>query len=688
MKLFFLLFIGTYLSINVPGSDTLVISNDIVSRKLFIDKEKNSLSTVEFRSLNPDYNFHRAPSPDFSFTVNEENVSGLSGHFRIDKISNEDDKLLNIHLVGTEGMPTENIILNLYYQIPDNTCGTRKWFSIENNGSKDILIENISIEDLNLDSWGGANSVIYANFGRYFYKPPYKGYQEDPALFIEGEKGTITLGNEAPGMTKYTEVFAESSNGIKIGMRPSSDPYAVNIRLKPGETFNSPRAFILFTPAGEDPTIKLKDFTRQNMNVVFLQRETYPAFFYNTWSPFRTEINEQLIREIADSLEGTGAGYLIIDDGWQNNYGDWEAHPEKFPSGMKHISDYIRSKGMKPGIWFSLCSVEKTSKAYEIHQQNAINNPEGKPTNLHGWANNLSFFTMDILSPWYDYIMEKTRKMIEDYGFEYFKIDLSFIKSAYITDPSISGSYREGEPESNHEFYYPAYQKLIQYFDELKADYPDVIFDCTYELWGDHHSIDYALIQHADVDWISNFFHDPPEGSRDVRFLAWHRGNVIPTPTMMIGNQQMDVPGHQFSFLSGFSGIPMMLGDPRKLILKEKAWYRKMSDWFLSMQEKYDFMPYYQTEGFNTPDEFNWDGFTRINPETGGGILCVFRNSSPDLAKNILVLAVDGGSEYRVLDVDGSELGVFSGEELRNEGIRIEIEERNSGRVFEVEKVE
>jgi alpha-galactosidase len=662
-----------------------MIENKNIKRTLLIDNEQHTISTYSFIHKPSEYELHRAPSADFSFHLNGEIISGISGDLNVTDSRITDQGVTTIKLIGDVGGNAKNLEITLHYQASDESTGIKKWFTVRNNRNEDILITDICVEHLNVDPWGGANSIIYGNFARDFYKPPFTGYHEDPAVFIEGLKGTIIAGNEAPGMTRFTSVFAKGSNELRIGMRPHDDPYAVNVRIGAGDIFKSPAAFILFSRPNNSPTENLARFVRNDLDVTFFKRKDYPAFFYNTWAPFRTNINEKMIQEIADALEGTGAGYLIIDDGWQNNYGDWEADPQKFPSGMKNIADYIRSKGMKPGIWFSLCSVEKSSKAFELHRDNTIKNPDGKPTNLHGWANDLTFFTMDILSPWYDFIKQKTIMMIEEHGFEYFKIDLSFIKSAYITDPLISGNYRKDEPASRHEFYYPAYQKLMQYFDELKAEYPEVIFDCTYELWGDHHAIDYALIQYADVDWISNFFDDPPEGSRDVRSLAWRQGNLIPTATMMIGNQQMDVNNHEFSFLSGFAGIPMMLGDPRNLSVDEKEWYSKMSGWFSRMQRKYNFMPFYQTEGFDKPGKYNWDGFTRINPETGGGIICVFRNESPDSERNILVRAISKEMKYNILDADRKLVGEFEGGELIKSGFPVSIPGQNMGMVFEIE---
>ena len=47
-----------------------------------------------------------------------------------------------------------------------------------------------------------------------------------------------------------------------------------------------------------------------------------PAMGFNTWNTFGRDINEELVREIADFMVDSGyldAGYntLVIDDNWQ-----------------------------------------------------------------------------------------------------------------------------------------------------------------------------------------------------------------------------------------------------------------------------------------------------------------------------------------------------------------------------------
>jgi alpha-galactosidase len=85
-----------------------------------------------------------------------------------------------------------------------------------------------------------------------------------------------------------------------------------------------------------------------------------PPMGWNSWNAFETEIDEQKIKEIADAMVDSGmrdAGYtyLVLDDGWmasgRDSDGNLVAYPNKFPSGMKAVGDYIHSKGLKFGIY-------------------------------------------------------------------------------------------------------------------------------------------------------------------------------------------------------------------------------------------------------------------------------------------------------------------------------------------------
>lgn len=85
-----------------------------------------------------------------------------------------------------------------------------------------------------------------------------------------------------------------------------------------------------------------------------------PPMGFNTWNTFGNDIHEDLIKETADAmvdhgLAELGYAYLVIDDCWsereRNAKGELVADPQKFPNGMKAVSDYVHSKGLKFGMY-------------------------------------------------------------------------------------------------------------------------------------------------------------------------------------------------------------------------------------------------------------------------------------------------------------------------------------------------
>ncbi len=84
-----------------------------------------------------------------------------------------------------------------------------------------------------------------------------------------------------------------------------------------------------------------------------------PPMGWNSWNFFNCNINEEKIKHMADAMASNGmkeAGYqyIVIDDCWQvsrDKDGYVIADPNKFPSGIKALADYIHSKGLKFGIY-------------------------------------------------------------------------------------------------------------------------------------------------------------------------------------------------------------------------------------------------------------------------------------------------------------------------------------------------
>ncbi len=104
-----------------------------------------------------------------------------------------------------------------------------------------------------------------------------------------------------------------------------------------------------------------------------------PPMGWNSWNTFQTDIDEQLIKDIADAfvekgLQKAGYRYIVIDDGWmareRDSLGYLVPDPVKFPNGLKTVVDYVHSRGLKFGIYncagWKTCAGYPGSRGYEF----------------------------------------------------------------------------------------------------------------------------------------------------------------------------------------------------------------------------------------------------------------------------------------------------------------------------------
>jgi len=129
-------------------------------------------------------------------------------------------------------------------------------------------------------------------------------------------------------------------------------------------------------------SLQLLSLLNLNFGQKFENLAKTPPMGWNSWNYFGCNINEKIIKEIADAMITTGmkdAGYeyIIIDDCWQgyrDSVGFIHPDPDRFPSGMKSLADYIHSRGLKFGIYSDAgdktCGGKPGSRGHEF--QDAI----------------------------------------------------------------------------------------------------------------------------------------------------------------------------------------------------------------------------------------------------------------------------------------------------------------------------
>ena len=85
-----------------------------------------------------------------------------------------------------------------------------------------------------------------------------------------------------------------------------------------------------------------------------------PPMGWDSWNTFGCNINETLIRQMADAIVANGMRelgyrYVVVDDCWFNpnrdSAGNLQGDPTRFPSGMRALGDYLHSRGLLFGIY-------------------------------------------------------------------------------------------------------------------------------------------------------------------------------------------------------------------------------------------------------------------------------------------------------------------------------------------------
>ena len=671
----------------------LILCNGVVRRIIKLPSEGGRFLTVSYKPLNENYNSISDTCTDFQFEVNDVIYSGR-GHWELVNIQvitdNNEGSGAAVKLISQD----KKIELTLKFLMYPNSPAIRKSLVVKNLTDKIFKLESVDVEKLEVPGYYPVTySWIYHDYGRRRYIGPYDGGKQDALIIVHDmnmENG-IVLGNEATGVMKHTSVFYETQD-ICVGLTHKNSPFPFRKWIEKGESFETPQVFTMVYNHQKTPdeilNTSVPDFVRKYMGIRLSELKEKPTFVYNTWEPFYKNINEKLVMELAKAAADAGMKEFVIDDGWQDSYGDWGIDYKKFPGGLKPVFDYIKSLGMKPGLWVSIGSASPESKVYKAHPEWFVLDKSGTPTSLHA-PDDKEKYTACFGTGWYDYIKGILLKLSLDYGLEYFKLDFAVVTSAYTYDHTQSGCYSTKHPghKDHNESLYTNYERLWQLFDELHAAKPDLFIDCTFETMGGTQLIDYALLKHAEGDWLSNF--EGAAGEKTdirIRNMAWWRSPAIPATSLVIGNPQMQDKDWETHIKSIAGALPIMLGDPRKLSETDLKKYRGYADWLQKMEHNYSIMNFRQDlPGFGEPMEGMWDGFQRINTETkSGGIIGIFRHGSVESKRIVTVRYLDPEKTYEVKEIDGKVVTSLTGNELNEKGFIVELLGLYSGDLYEI----
>jgi len=195
------------------------------------------------------------------------------------------------------------------------------------------------------------------------------------------------------------------------------------VSLAPGESFHTLRTFVAVHQGDYFRT--LTDYRRfmvkQGFEMAVAPDDAFGAIWC-AWGYGRS-VQPKQVYDTLPTAKRLGFKWVTLDDGWQNNVGDWQLDPKKFPHGdtdIKALVDRIHQEGFRAQLWWSPLSAVPSSQLLKSHPDYALENRDGSRRKVSWWNS-------DYLCPAdhrvVDYHKALVRKILVDWGFDGMKLD-------------------------------------------------------------------------------------------------------------------------------------------------------------------------------------------------------------------------------------------------------------------------
>ena len=654
-----------YVRIEQQGNRWL-IGNDFVERIVSFSEE-NGLRTESLvrKSSGTDFTAYGRQKnqfgPEFSFSANGDRLDGHKS-FRFanaQTIPVSGGQALRIVLHDRKGL----LDVTVYYAVFDRYPAVRKWIAITNKSASTITLTHLCFEELSLGAGSPGELELSAGYGAIPQALFFTGRASDAGMFLRNSRTGegVAIVNEAPGYLKRTEVGQGWREGLKVMY--DTDLFPFERSLQPGETFESAKSSLVFFQDNhgfDDPRWAVPGYMT---NIVMRRKGAYkPVWLYNTWEPFVRGINEKTVGELIPIAARMGMDVFTIDDGWQQEYGANEDNKTSFPNGVDGVTRLLNDKHLGLGLWVPLAAVSIKTTEYQQHPEWACRDREGHPKFTQTASGTQA--VMCLGSGYRDAALKRLNDLVDRYHPRYLKIDLTTVFNTYGEEPGCNapGHLHKSWAESLDRIY-----EGLEYIGEhFHQAHPEVLVDYTFELWGEKHLIDAALLGCADLDWLSNVSDAGAgeAGPLQARTLLYQRAASIPVETMLIGNLRAAAGPPEERFGVAMGSGPVLLGDLRKLSGAGQDWYGKWIRWYKEFRNRARLSDSFFPQGsWQQPGQGRWDGFVRLSRESDG-LAVLFRNGSGAPAAQVKAQP-PAGTKYDAFSIlDGRKLGEVSAADL------------------------
>ncbi len=381
----------------------------------------------------------------------------------------------------------DELEITLCYQFLDGVSAIRTFSKVKNIGKKSKKLFYISSFNYCGIDYESDIMLIHNGWCTEMWPQIVKPYQVGLGRFREFSSKRLFVSNTGSNSTKeylpmgyfgglmwqienngsWQWEISDVDDRYYISLSGPSDETGWQKILKPNECFNSVKTCITVGKDFESALGELTKYRRliKATNEEFLKQPViYNDYMNGLFGKPTTEKELSLI----DAAKEVGAEYYCIDCGWYadgdwwDSVGEWKPSSKRFPNGIEEVFEYIKDKGMVPGVWLEPEVMGVNCPVAKVLPDECFFMRDGKR------IVNRQRFQLDYRSEKViEYMTSVFKRMIEDYGIGFFKLDYN-IEIGEGTEVC-SDSLGDGLLESDRAY--------IEWLKNIKKQYPNVIFE-------------------------------------------------------------------------------------------------------------------------------------------------------------------------------------------------------------------
>jgi alpha-galactosidase len=358
---------------------------------------------------------------------------------------------VNGSITGTD--LEETLTLEVYDSFPNLALVSLR---LHNGGQKDASLDRVIFQQHSFattEPQGATSSPLWMFEGSSLkwgkdeiFPVPAKFSEENPfgaPVTVKGDLGHV--GGGIPVVAFWSRKAGEAIGHIETlplalsvpvsstqnGLVRAGVSIPAETVLKPGDVFSTPRTFLaVYSGDFYEPLKMWSDvIEKEGLSKPANNDENY-AVAWCGWG-YEFGVTPKQMLDTIPKLKELGIHWATLDDGWFNNYGDWQPREPVFAgTAMQDMVKQFHAQGIKVQLWWLPLAVEDGKFGYggrkfvvsdvvKEHPDWLVLDHQGKPALM---ARNLATLC-PALPEVQAYYKQLTERFIRDWGFDGHKLD-------------------------------------------------------------------------------------------------------------------------------------------------------------------------------------------------------------------------------------------------------------------------